>query len=395
MIVIQKTIKVLIERLFGIYKTEKRVHFVSVGEELAYPHELILSASNRSLSVIKGQYRMRIKLLANLLHFVLTEKREKIKIERKEDPALLILASLTSRSPTSLDDRISEYRKKLNELLEDFQNTQSETAYSSFIDFLKEGIFLHILCKEIRGRTVFFKEDISKFADILGYGEDNLRAVFSAIQIWSTQKDDVVPHSIVFEFTSFKDEALREAAIFLSYVLAVDYPKSKRELLVSHYMLVRQVVNEFKEVVSQENLADPVLENLFKVAITLFFCGYLRTLRLPNDEKTHYIDEILHLPSIEYSLKKTYDEVASVSLPHIQFKVPLWILLAIDSILLVLHWYNEIYLPLEISQLGIKIPTVKVPTFLFLAVLISVFMLFRLYKLKGNILKNFRRGTIE
>jgi len=261
------------------------VRFVSAGEELAYPHELILSASNRSLSVIKGQYRMRIKLLANLLNFVLTEKREKIKVERKEDPVLLILASLTSRSPTSLDDHISEYRKKANELMEDFQNTQSETAYSSFIYFLKEGIFLHILCKEIRGSTVFLKEDISKFADILEYRENNLRAVFSAIQIWGTQKYDAVPHSIVFEFTSFRDEALREAVIFLSYVLAVDYPKSKRELLVSHYMLVRQVVNEFKKVISQEDLADPVLENLFKVAITLFFCGYLRTLRLPNDKK--------------------------------------------------------------------------------------------------------------
>jgi len=368
---------------------------VSVGEGLAYPHELILSASNRSLRVIKGQYRMRIKLLANLLNFLVTEKREKIKVERKEDLVLLILASLTSRSPTSLDDHISEYRKKLNELMEDFQNTQSETAYSSFIDSLKESIFLHILCREIRGSTVLHKEDISKFVDILDYKENNLRAVFSAIQIWSTQKYDDVPHSIVFEFTSFKDEALRESVIFLSYVLAVDYPKSKRELLISHYMLVRQIVNKFREVVSQENLADQVLENLFKVAITLFFCGYLKTLRLPNDEKTRYIDEILDLPSIEYSLKKTFDEIASISLPHIQFKVPLWVLLAIDSILLVLHWFNEIYLPWELSQWGIKFPTVNVPVFLFVAVLISVFMLFRLYKLKGNILKNFRRGTIE
>ena len=374
---------------------KEKVLFVLAVEELGYPHELILSVSNRSLSVIKGQYRMRIKLLANLLNFVLTGKRKRIKIERKEDPVLSILASLTSRSPTSVDDHISEYREKLNGLMEDFQNMQSQTAYSSFIDFLKEGIFLHILCKEIRGSTVFLKEDISKFADILGYGEDNLRAVFSAIQIWGTKRDDVVPHSIVFEFTSLKDETLREATIFLSYVLAVDYPKSKRELLVSHYMLVRQVVNEFKEVVNQENLADQVLENLFRVAITLFFCGYLKTLRLPNDEKTHYIDEVLDLPSIEYSLKKTFDEVASISLPHIQFKVPLWILLAIDSVLLVLHGYNEVYLPFGFSPWGIKFPTFNVPVFLFVAVLISIYMLFRLYKLKGNILKNFRRGTSE
>jgi len=82
-------------------------------------------------------------------------------------------------------------------------------------------------------------------------------------------------------------------------------------------------------------------------------------------------------------------------LPHVQFEVPLWLPLAIDSVLLVLHWCKEIYLPLEFSQFGIKFPTVNVPVFLFVAVLISVFMLFRLYKLKDNILKNFRRGTIE
>ena len=69
----------------------------------------------------------------------------------------------------------------------------------------------------------------------------------------------VIPYSICSEFTSFKDEALREAAIFLSYILAVDYPRSKRDLLVSHYMLVRQIVNEFKEIVNKENLADSIL----------------------------------------------------------------------------------------------------------------------------------------
>jgi len=368
---------------------------VLTEEELGYPHELILSASNRSIGVSKGQYRMRTKLLANLLNFVLKKKREDIKIESKEDPELLILANLTSRSSSSLGQNISEYREKLNALMEDFQTTQSETSYSSFIDFLKEGVFLHILCKEIKGSPLFLGEDISKFSKILDYRENNLKAVFSAIQIWGTQKYDIVPHSIVFEFSSFEDKALREAVIFLSYILAVDYLKSKRELLVTHYMLVKSVIDEFKEVVSQENLADQVLENLFKVAITLFLCGYLKALRLPNDEKTHYLESVIHLPSIEYSFKKAFDEVASISVPHIQFRVPFWILLAINSILLVLHWYNEIYLPLEFSQLGIKFTAPAVPVFLLFAFLISVFMVFRLYKLKSNIIKNFRRGTIE
>lgn len=364
-------------------------------EELGYPHELILSASNRSTSVFKGQYRTRIKLLANLLNFVLKKEREDIKIEGEKSPELLILASLAGRSSSSLGQHISEYRQKLDSLMEDFQTTQSETSYSSFVDCLKEGVFLHILCKEIKESSLLAEGDLSKFSSALDYKENNLRAIFSAIQIWGTKRHDFVPHSIAFEFSSFKDKALREAAIFLSYILAAGYPESKRELLIAHYTLVKSVIDEFEEVVSKEDLADDVLENLFKVAISLFLCGYLKTLRLPNDEKTHYVDEVIHLPSIEYSLKRAFDEVASVAIPHVQFRVPLWILPVISSILLVLHWYNEIYLPLEISQLGIKFTAPDVPIFLLFALLISVFMVFRLCRLRNTIVKKLRRGTDE
>ncbi|MCW4043049.1 MAG: hypothetical protein NWE90_04910 [Candidatus Bathyarchaeota archaeon] len=368
---------------------------MSVEEALAYPHELILDAMNWSVRVYKGQYRIRINLLANLLDFLLAEKRVKIKVERDADPTLLILGSLTSRSPVSLDNHISDYKKKLSELMEDFQSTQSNPAYSSFVDSLKEGVFLHILCKEIKGRTIFSKEDISKYMAILDYTERNLRAILSAIQIWSTRAPDVVPYSIIYEFTSFSDDVLREAATFLSYALSVDYTKSKHELLVSHYMLVRQIANKFGGVINRDNLADQVLEDLLKAAITLFLCGYLKTLRLPNDEKTHYIDKVLKLPSIEYSLKKNVDEVASISIPHVQFRIPFWVLLAIDSIFLVLHWYIEIFMPLDFSLLGITFPMVNVPVFLFVAGLISAFLVFRLYRLKDNLLKKFRRGVID
>lgn len=68
--------------------------FVTLAEELGYPHELILSASNRTANVVKGEYRTRIKLLANLLNVVLDKKRDSIKAESKSDPELSILESL-------------------------------------------------------------------------------------------------------------------------------------------------------------------------------------------------------------------------------------------------------------------------------------------------------------
>jgi hypothetical protein len=364
------------------------------AEELGYPHELILSASNRTTSVIKGGYRTRIKLLANLLNVVLNKKRESIKIESKDDPELSILESL-SKSSDSLEQHLLKYREKIDKAVEDFENTESESSYTFLTDLLKNGVFLHILCRERNKSALFFEKDLAKFSGILDYKDNELRSVFSAIQVWESGKYDSVPQSIIVEFNSCKDEALQRVAIYLSYVLAVENPKNKRELLISHYMLVRRIVNQFREVVSKENLADQVLENLFRLAIILSLCGYLTALRLPKDEKTRYIDEVIHLPSIEYSIKKSYDEVASISMPHIKLKVPLWVFLVLDSVLLVLHSFSEIYLPLEIEQIGFKLEIPDVPVFLLFALIISVFISFRLYKLKSNLLKGFRRGAIE
>jgi len=363
-------------------------------EELGYPHELILSASNMTTNIINGTYRTRIKLFANLLNNVLDKKRENIEIDNKDDPELLILESLT-RSSNSLDQQLLEYKEKIEQLVEDFNETQSEPSYDSLTDFLKEGVFLHVLCKELKKRSLFLEKDFVKFSSILDYKENNLKAVFSAIQVWENKNYTNVPHSIIVEFHACNDITLQETMIFLSYVLAVDYPKNKRELLMSHFMLVRRIVEQFREVVSQENLADQVLESLLRTAIILSLCGYMTTLRLPKDEKTRYIDEVLQFPSIEYSIKKNYDEVASISIPHIQIKVPLWLFLALDSVLLLLHVFNEVYLPWEISQLGIKLEIPDVPIFLLFAFIISSYMAFRVYNLKSKILKKFRRGTIE
>jgi hypothetical protein len=368
--------------------------FVTRAEELGYPHELILLASNRTASVVKGEYRVRIKLLANILNVVLNRKPDKIKAESESDPELSILESL-GQSSRSLGKHLSAYKVKIDEALRDFEETESDPSYVVLADLLNEGIFLHILCKELRNTPLFLERDLSKYSGTFNNKDSGLQAVFSAVQIWESRKYDSVPQNIIAEFNSFKDDALLRAAMYLSYMLAVRTPKNKRELLISHYMLVRKIVGKLKEVVNQENLADQVLENLFRTAIILSLCGYLTALRLPKDEKTRYIDEIIHVPSIEYSIKQSYDEVASVSLPHTQSRVPLWAFLLLDSLLILLHFFVEVYLPWEISQIGFKLAIPDVPVFLVLALITTVFVLFRLYKLRSNLLRNFRRGAIE
>lgn len=363
-------------------------------EELGYPHELILSASNRTASVISGGYRTRIKLLANLLSVILNKKSESIKVENKDDPELLIFENL-SRSSRSLKKHLSKYKEKIDKAVEDFEGTESEPSYIVLRDLLKDGIFLHILCKELNKSALFLEKDLTKFSSILDNKDNSLQAVFSAIQVWENGKYDTVPQNIISEFNSLKDVPLQRLSIYLSYVLAVENPKNKRELLISHYMLVKRTVTKFREVVSKENLADQVLENLFRLAIILSLCGYLTTLRLPKDEKTRYIDKVIQLPSIEHSIKQSYDEVASISVPKMQIKVPLWLFLVLAAFLLVLHFFVEVYLPWEIAQIGFKVEIPDVPVFLLLALIVTVFISFRLYKLRNNLLKNFRRGTIE
>ena len=101
------------------------------------------------------------------------------------------------------------------------------------------------------------------------------------------------------------------------------------------------------------------------------------------------------MPSVEHSIKKSYDEVASISIPHIQIKVPLWMFLVFDVFLMVLHFFVELYLPWEIAQIGFKLEIPDVPVFLVIALVVTVFISFRLYKLRDTLLKNFRRETIE
>lgn len=361
-------------------------------EELGYPHELILSASNRTKSIFTETYRIRIKLFANLLNYVLEKKQEKIDLDKKDDPELLILQSLVVPLD-SLDQHLSSYAGKIEQCMTDFDETQSESSYDLLKSYLKEGVFLHVLCKQIKGKRLFCEKDFVRFSKVLDYKENDLKAIFSAIQVWENiKKYPNVPHSISIAFHSCDDVFLQETMMFLSYVLAVDHPDNKQELLMAHFMLVRKIVEQFKEVVSQEKLADDVLEGLLRTAVVLSFCGYMKTLRLPNEEKIGYVNEVLRIPSVEHSIGKSYDSVANISLPYVQLKLPYWLLLAFDSIFALLHAVHEIYWPWEISQLGIKLEIPEVPIFLLFSFIISSVLAFRVYNLKNKILKNIRKG---
>ena len=240
----------------------------------AIPTNYCLMASNYSLKVVNGKYRSGIKYLAVLLRSATEIKTVTEESNDESDSALRILRSLAQNHSLNLKNNISDFILELKSRKDNFENTQSQPAYLQFTESLKEGIFLHILCKEIKNVRLFGTSDLLEFSKSLDYKENDLRAIFTAIQIWNEEKYSLIPHSMLFEFSGFSDPALSEAALFLSHELAMNSPDNKRELLIAHYMLVRKAINNFKDLSGQENIVDETLQSLFKVAIVMAYCGY-------------------------------------------------------------------------------------------------------------------------
>jgi hypothetical protein len=370
----------------------EKAHFRNEGE-LGYPHELILYALARSETVISRSYRSRVKLLANLLRSLVGEKSLKVDVPKGADVEIRVLESLTKTSP--FRSAFEGYRDRFHQLIEQYSAGQSSPSLDALLEFVEDGVYLHILSKEVGKGELLSAEDMKKIIEILNKAEGRLAGIFSAIQLWESSFCDSVPNEVINALASPEKERLSEAAIFLSYTLATRCSRSKRELLVAHYQLVRKAVEDLSDTLNQENLSDEVFERLFRVAIVLFLCGYLKSIRLPQEEKVRYVDEIIKSPSVEQVFGEIFDSVAHVPIPKVESNVPLWILALADLILIILHWTVEIQRPFETSLFGISITIPAVPVFLLFAIIVLLILFWRLLYLKRNLIKSLRRGTLD
>lgn len=361
--------------------------------ELGYPHELILFASHRTMDVIQGRYRTRVKLFANFLRKVLGEKPVKIDVPDRADVPMRVLEGLTGRGLFS--GAVEDFRARLEQLVEAYRKSHSSPALADLSSFVEDGIFLHILSKEQAREPLFTEEDLDGFLGVLGRGGDGLRAVIAAIRLLEGKSCESVSNDVVSGLSSSGRERLLETAIYVSYALAVRCSRSKRELLVVHYRLVRKAVGELSVAVDGANLADDVFERLFRVAIALFMCGYLKSIRLPQEEKVRYVDEIIKTPSIEQVFAEVFDSAAGFSVPRTDSRVPIWVAPLAAVILLILHATVEIQRPFETSLFGVSIAIPAVPVFLLFALAVLLILLLRLLYLKKDIIKKLRRGTVD
>lgn len=361
--------------------------------ELGYPHELILYALAKSGIVIEQRYRTRVRLFAGLLRTILKEKTAKVQVPSNADATVRMIESLAK---TSLFKSASEdYRNRLHQLIEEYSTGQSAPSLEALREFVEDGILLHVLSRELGKGTLFTAEDMEKISQVLNETGGGLSGLLAAARLWEGSSSDSVSNDIINALASPEKEQLQEAAIFLSYALATRCSRSKRELLVTHYLLVRKAVESLSGTVNQENLIDVVFERMFRVAIVLFLCGYLKSIRLPQEEKVRYVDEIIKSPSVERVFGEVFDATATVHIPKTESRAPLWILALADLILIALHQFAEIQSPYETSLSGLPITIPAVPVFLLLAVIILSVLLLRLLYLRGNIVKTLRRGNVE
>lgn len=363
-----------------------------VDEDLGYSHELIFEAISQSKKSINSKYHYRVNLFAVLVQQFFENKQVDIVFQKSSDPVLMLLESLVKKS--GYKEAALNFNQYIGDLIKDYNQNPIEATYDKIMVFLKQGIVLHLICKESFDFQLFSAEELANYVNCLDFNDNQPQAVLSALRL-SMDKSKAIPYSIIFEFTRLTDRELQNAAIFLSYELSVDNEDFKRELLISHYLLVKKVVYDFKDIYGQLDLTNQILENLFQTAIILYYCGYSKSLRLPKSETIAYSKEILKQPSIEKEFKEIFDEVGSVRIDQIHLKFRLWVLLLISMSFLILHWVYEIYPPLEYSFFGVQFTIPHIPAFLVTAIILIIIALSYYYRLERRIIKKLRRGNIR
>ena len=359
--------------------------------QIGDPHDLILKALNQSEIALNGKYSAEVKVFASFLRDVLGEKQIKNDLTVENPSYFKLILGLRKTFRFNYQKDFSNFKQQTENKALEYEQRHSQATYNEFLEFLKQGIYYHILCQEEKGYTLFSSSQIDRFATLLGNEENETKISLSALKLF-IENNNVIPQSLLAEYTTLKDQNLLESAIFLSYVLSRNYPNFKRELLFIHYLLIQRATAGFTNVGTQTNISDDLLERLFRIAIILHYCGYSKSLRIPHEEKILYLKDFAQLTPIEQSFKTAYRKASSMNVPKTTLRFPAWALLVVNLFLIPLHWLVEVYLPLDVGQLGFQYTIPNVPLFLTIDFIITIILLLKFMKLEQAIVKILRRG---
>jgi len=359
-------------------------------EELVYPHELLILSSKRAMEVLEGKYNKRTKILAFLFLFIQGRKTN-LRI-KTDDPYLKILLTMAKRSRINIRRIAKEVDEKLLYYIHQFEETQSTTAFADFEDYLKDCIYLHVISKEIMGIPILSSLTIKSSMKYVK-PKSELRDFLVAIQLLERREEisrSADMNRIISTLSLAKETPLIEASLMLSFLLAVKFPELKSELLLTHYTTLKIIADEFEKLLEHKKLDDIALQQLFMKSIVLSLCGYSKSLRLSHEEGINYLEEIIKLPFIECRVSEIFDRASKLRIS--QFELPLWCLLIVAIVLVFIHVFAEIHLTgsVNIGIVSFSIPAI--PFFLTVSIILSIMILYKLLRLKKELLSKLRRG---
>lgn len=355
-------------------------------EDLGYPHELLFISSEKAKEVLRGRYRTRTKLFAAFFLSVLGQKVE-LNVDT-QDPYSSMILQLTKGSKIKARKIAKQVAKKLKEYVDQFEQLQTKAAFYDFRDYLENCIYLHVVSKAISRIQILPPRIIEQCIDNIK-PESDLKYFLVAIQLLENKEiaRSVEINKIINTFLSTDKSPLLEAALFLSFLLAVNYPDFKSSLLITHYTILKNVTRKFEKLIERDGSPDdPVLQNLFMTSIVLFLCGYLRSLRLSHEEKINYMEQVMEHPFIEWEIRVNFDKVSRIKM------IPIWGLLISSIALILLHVFVEVYLPGSISMGPLSLTLPNVPVFLTITLIVLSFTTYKIIRLKDELLDCIRKG---
>jgi hypothetical protein len=367
-------------------------HKVNAQEEIGYPHEIITFSVKRANDVLKGNYLKRTKVMALLVLNIVenSTRKYRIQINKKEDINLRVLYAICKNSKFTTN-LFNEHQTKLNDLFQQYKERKSSPAFDSLKEFIQESLFLHIISTEWKGKKLI-KTDFVKEASSIFSSDNQLNGLLQGFQ--ALDKEDISDkdvNEIVTKIHGIINPILLEIAIYLTFNLAMKFTEHKNRFLFEHYLILRNVVQNFSGIIGHERLDDTVLESLFITSVILYFCGYKKAIRLPHEEKLNYFEHLISISTIVPEFRRIYEKYAIFNLKYI--RVPLWLVGLINSIFILLSMLNEIYLSagLNLPIISVNLPF-NIPLFATISLLLLIFISLHLYRLKGQMIRELRRG---
>ena len=357
-----------------------------MSKEIGYPHELIMLSLKKSrISLDDKNKGLRCKVFA---HTYLSFFENNINIELNKDnlyDELEILYKIRKKLKTNVKRSLIKKLERLNDI---FIQNYNEANYNSLCEFFAFINFIQVLYDDISLIKASLIKKIQ--SNKLLPNDSELRSICFIINSYlskSVNSANIV--TILDKINSLKQMELK---IYFSYKFSKHFKEFKSIILISHYLLLKKIMETQSNLFEHKNLSDDSLVELFKISSSLYICGYNNTLRLNFEEKINYESSIIDKKVISNEFEEKFDTIMRIKFLRF-FSIPIkWYILVI-SILILISASLDIFLPISIPlNIEIGVP-VEIPISIIVLIVFLVPLIVKLFNAKNQISKKLTRDN--